>query len=170
MDNSMSITATNGPRWRNNPFVRESQSPSPSPLMSTSRPKSAIFTSPPGTLNSGAHSRNQSFSAFGGSNLAPAPISRQRSNSSRSINQTSNTFAPQFIKVAEVPTEREKFGGIEGENDFSGKRYVWLRDVQSAFTKGWVVEELDGGRLLIQCDDGSVRRTLEAKFLVPIHS
>ena len=70
----------------------------------------------------------------------------------------------------EVPTEREKVGGIEGENDFSGKRYFWLRDVQSAFTKGWVVEELDGGRLLIQCDDGSVRRILEAKFLVPIHS
>lgn len=46
--------------------------------------------------------------------------------------------------------------GIEGENDFSGKRYVWLKDPQTAFVKGWVVEEFGGGRLLVQCDDGSV--------------
>ena len=46
--------------------------------------------------------------------------------------------------------------GIEGENDFSGKRYVWLRDPQTAFVKGWVVEELGEGRILVQCDDGSV--------------
>jgi len=46
--------------------------------------------------------------------------------------------------------------GIEGENDFSGKRYVWLKDPQTAFVKGWVVEELGGNRILVQCDDGSV--------------
>lgn len=46
--------------------------------------------------------------------------------------------------------------GLEGENDFSGKRYVWLKDPQVAFVKGWVVEELGGNRLLVQCDDGSV--------------
>lgn len=46
--------------------------------------------------------------------------------------------------------------GIEGENDFSGKRYVWLRDSKLAFVKGWVVEELEEGRILVQCDDGSV--------------
>lgn len=154
----MAVSATNGPRWRNHPFNRESSSPSPSPnpLMSNPRPKSAILTSPPGNLSFGVHSRNQSFSAFGGSSLAPVQVSRQRSNSSRSTNQTSSTFAPQFIKVTELQREDERVGGIEGENDFSGKRYVWLRDVQSAFIKGWVIEELDGGRLLIQCDDGSV--------------
>ncbi|EON95916.1 putative myosin type ii heavy chain protein [Phaeoacremonium minimum UCRPA7] len=47
--------------------------------------------------------------------------------------------------------------GIEGENDFSGKRYVWLKDPQSAFVKGWVVQELGGNRILVQCDDGSQR-------------
>jgi myosin heavy chain 9/10/11/14 len=47
--------------------------------------------------------------------------------------------------------------GIEGENDFSGKRYVWLKDPQTAFVRGWVVEELGGNRILVQCDDGSVR-------------
>lgn len=46
--------------------------------------------------------------------------------------------------------------GIEGENDFSGKRYVWLKDPKAAFVKGWIVEELGGGRILVQCDDGSV--------------
>lgn len=45
---------------------------------------------------------------------------------------------------------------IEGENDFSGKRYVWLKDQQSAFVKGWVVEEMEGNKLLVQCDDGTV--------------
>lgn len=50
--------------------------------------------------------------------------------------------------------------GIEGENDFSGKRYVWLKDPQAAFVKGWVVEELGSGRILVQCDDGTVRLVL----------
>lgn len=50
--------------------------------------------------------------------------------------------------------------GIEGENDFSGRRYVWLKDPQTAFVKGWIVEDLSAGRILVQCDDGSVCPTL----------
>lgn len=50
---------------------------------------------------------------------------------------------------------------IEGENDFSGRRYVWIKDPTTAFVKGWVVEELEGGSLLVQCDDGSVSEPLE---------
>jgi myosin protein heavy chain len=46
--------------------------------------------------------------------------------------------------------------GIEGENDFSGKRYVWVKDPQAAFVRGWIVEELEGNQLLVQCDDGTV--------------
>ena len=46
--------------------------------------------------------------------------------------------------------------GIEGENDFSGKRYVWVRDSEVAFVRGWVMEEIEGDRMLVQCDDGSV--------------
>lgn len=46
--------------------------------------------------------------------------------------------------------------GIEGENDFSGKRYVWVKDQECAFVKGWVVEDLEDNRLLVQCEDGSV--------------
>jgi hypothetical protein len=59
------------------------------------------------------------------------------------------------------PTDIVK--GIEGENDFSGRKYVWLKDPQTAFVKGWVVEELGDNRLLVQCDDGSVSGSL-ARF------
>ncbi|SLM34805.1 myosin type ii heavy chain [Lasallia pustulata] len=89
--------------------------------------------------------------------MAPPRTTRPRSQSNRSNNQSSSTFAPQFIKMEEVQEGTEQIRGIEGENDFSGKRYVWLRDSQVAFIKGWVVEDLDGGRLLVQCDDGSQR-------------
>jgi len=44
--------------------------------------------------------------------------------------------------------------GIEGENDFSGKRYVWMRDPEKAFVRGWIVEDLDNGCVLVQRDDG----------------
>ena len=83
---------------------------------------------------------------------------RQRSNSSRTPQQASNTFAPQFIKTEESQKSGDRIKGIEGENDFSGKRYVWLRDSQEAFKRGWVIEELAAGQLIVQCDDGSQRR------------
>lgn len=64
------------------------------------------------------------------------------------------TFAPQFI--SDDSQEAPRLGGIvEGENDFSGKRYVWLRDPTTAFVRGWVVEELPDGRILVQCDNGT---------------
>lgn len=69
----------------------------------------------------------------------------------------SNTFAPSFIKSEELRRKPETVQGIEGENDFSGKRYVWLKDPQTAFVKGWVVEERENNMILVQCDDGSQR-------------
>ena len=57
-------------------------------------------------------------------------------------------------------------GGIEGENDFSGKRYVWLKDPKQAFVKGWVVEELDESTLRVQCDDGNVSRYLKCLLAI----
>lgn len=152
----MSTTAPGSARWPNSPFDRGSPSPSPGPVTSTTRPKSSILTSPPGTANHAGHSRNQSFSPLGAPSFAPLQPSRQRSNSNR-INQASNTFAPKFIKLEESQRADDNVGGIEGENDFSGKRYVWLRDPQAAFVKGWIVEELGAGQLLVQCDDGSQR-------------
>lgn len=152
----MSTSASSGPRQRSSPFTRDPLSPSPSPLITNSRPKSLIFNSPTGAATFGGHSRNQSFSPLSGSNLVPVQSTRPRSSSNRSNNQASNTFAPSFIKAAELQEDSDRVGEIEGENDFSGKRYVWLRDPQSAFTKGWVVQEFSNGRLLVECDDGSV--------------
>ena len=59
--------------------------------------------------------------------------------------------------------EHDAVNGIEGENDFSGKRYVWLKDPQSAFVKGWVVEQNEGNRLLVQCDDGTVGGSMDVE-------
>ena len=150
-------TTCGSARWRNNPFDRGSPSPSPGIATPSTRPMSAIITSPAGTGASAAHSRNLSFSPPSGSSFAPLQQALQRSNSTRTTHhQSSNTFTPNFIKTEESLRAGDKVGGIEGENDFSGKRYVWLRDPQSAFVRGWVVEDLAGGRLLVQCDDGSV--------------
>jgi myosin heavy chain 9/10/11/14 len=84
-------------------------------------------------------------------------VTRRRSNSHRNSTSSPGTFAPQFIKSEEMQDATERIRGIEGENDFSGKRYVWLKDANTAFVRGWVVDELDGGKLLVQCDDGTVR-------------
>ena len=54
---------------------------------------------------------------------------------------------------------------VEGENDLSGKRYVWMRDDEKAFVKGWVVEELPGGMLKAQLEDGSVSATVATPCL-----
>jgi myosin heavy chain 9/10/11/14 len=153
----MSLTPLNGPSRRNNPFARSSASPSPAPQPLPGRTKSAIFTSPPSANGPSVHARTQSFSPLG--NMAPTPIpsiGRQRSSSNRTATPSSTTFAPQFIKTEDLHKGSEQIKGIEGENDFSGKRYVWLKDVEKAFVRGWVVEELDGNQLLVQCDDGSV--------------
>ena len=122
-------------------------------MPSFARPKSFVNTSTLSPSNPVSHSRDQSFSPLNGSDISSVQSARQRANSDRIGYQSSNTFAPRFIKSS----GSQEVGGIEGENDFSGKRYVWLRDSQAAFIKGWVVEELPAGRLLVQCDDASQR-------------
>lgn len=147
---------THGARVRNNPFVRDTSSPSPAPTKV--RPKSELGTPPQAISSPSSHARTQSFSPLGSTQLGPANTARSRAGSVRthSHNLSTSTFAPQFIKLEKSQRATQESKGIEGENDFSGKRYVWLRDPSVAFVKGWVVEELGGGRLLVQCDDGSV--------------
>lgn len=151
---------------RRNPFARVG-SPSASPAPgSPGRPKSAFFAqsplattaSPPVAHTPPSHNRTQSHSSLG---VVLAPTtgngSRHHRESSKSGTPNSTTFAPSFIKTEDMRRSIDVVKGIEGENDFSGKRYVWLKDPQTAFVKGWVVEELGGGRILVQCDDGSVK-------------
>ncbi len=84
-------------------------------------------------------------------------FTRARSNSLRNSTSAAGTFAPTFIKAEEeCRGDSDRIRGIEGENDFSGKRYVWVKDGTSAFVKGWVMSELEGSSLVVQCDDGTV--------------
>ena len=151
--------AISGGHARRNPFARDSPPVSPSATLG-SRPKSIAFPTSSLSISSTAHNHRQLVSQsqsteqpnFGGL------VARDRSHShSKSTGGTSSsTFAPRFIQTEEAQKDTERVRGIEGENDFSGKRYVWLQDQQHAFVKGWGVEERPGDRLLVQCDDGSV--------------
>lgn len=49
----------------------------------------------------------------------------------------------------------DRISAIEGENDFSGKRYVWIRDPEKAFVRGWITEDLPGNKVIVQFDNGS---------------
>ncbi|KAI4109439.1 MAG: hypothetical protein L6R37_000596 [Teloschistes peruensis] len=150
----MASTAHGGVRVRNNPFARESASLSPAP--SRSRPQSGLIASHQGTLSPSNHAQNSAFSPPGGVSFPATNATRHRAGSV-THSQSTSTFAPNFIKSGQFERAGEAPGAIEGENDFSGKRYVWLGDPNVAFVKGWVIEELGNDRLLVQCDDGSQR-------------
>ena len=111
----------------------------------------AFSSSPPNS-----HARNNSFSQFAALDAVAPQVSTERS-LSRAVAPASGTFAPTFIKTEEAQRDTERVRSIEGENDFSGKRYVWVKDPQVAFVRGWVSEELDTGHLIVQCDDGTQR-------------
>lgn len=102
------------------------------------------------------HARNQSLTDFKLPGLSRSDSRRLRAGSERN-GSSAGTFAPKFIKTEDLDGADERVRGIEGENDFSGKRYVWLRDPETAFVRGWVVEELPGDILKVQCDNGSQR-------------
>jgi myosin protein heavy chain len=115
------------------------------------RPKSAIITPSHGLESARGHLRNTSVSQL--SPTLSLSGNRERSNSAK--NSPSGTFAPSFIKSEELRRGADQIRGLEGENDFSGNKYVWLRDPQKAFIRGLVLEESEG-RLLVQTDDGDV--------------
>lgn len=156
----MSSQAQNGPRWRSSPFGRTADTPSPGPPPGHARSKSSIMQSPIASPTSGGHARNQSLSDLRPPGLGRSDSRRLRAGSIRN-STPGGTFAPGFIKQEGLDGAEERVRGIEGENDFSGKRYVWLRDPETAFVRGWVIEELPDNMLRVQCDDGSQRETSE---------
>jgi myosin protein heavy chain len=147
--------ASNPAQKRNNPFSRTGSS-SPGLGNTNGRPKSTIISSPLSGSQGPPHKRNQSFSSLAGVISPNSGVSTQYRSNSKTGTPTSNTFAPLFIKTEDMQRGTEVVKGIEGENDFSGKRYVWLKDPQTAFAKGWIVEELGNNQILVQCHDGSV--------------
>ncbi|CAN9351237.1 unnamed protein product [Alternaria alternata] len=115
---------------RNTPFARNTSQMVSSPLNEN------------GDSGVPGHLRNRSLTNLTSPTGLGRSESRLRSNSHRNSTPV-GTFAPQFI--SEEENEAPRLGGIvEGENDFSGKRYVWLRDPTTAF-----------GEFLVQCDNGT---------------
>lgn len=153
----MSAPAPNGRPFarnsRNSPFARNA-SIAASGQNPPNRPHSALISSPLAEAEPAmGHLRHRSLTNLTSSTIGRSDTARSRSNSNRN-STPGGTFAPQFI--SEEENDAPRLGGIvEGENDFSGKRYVWLRDPTTAFVRGWVVENLPEGRILVQCDNGT---------------
>jgi len=155
----MAAQAQTGPRWRNTPFEKGAATTSPGPPPGHVRSRSTILSpimAPTPAVN---HVRHQSFAELGLGSLERKD-SKRISVPARGSTANAGTFAPKFIKPESLDGAAERVGGIEGENDFSGKRYVWVKDPEVAFVRGWVVEDLPNARLLVQCDDGSVSAIL----------
>ncbi|KAL7266983.1 class II myosin [Rhizina undulata] len=132
--------------------------------------KKLIYPPPVGLPNvpdsdsaSTARSKRSSMPVIPSSVLSSSPWQTQRNTSSSAIKGSSGTFAPNFIKTAadERRASLNLNGGsgvMAGENnDFSGRRWVWVRDPEKAFVKGEVVEDEDG-TLTVRCDDGTERK------------
>ncbi len=149
--------ASNAPQKRGNPFSRTGSS-SPAPSIPNGRPRSIVSSSPLSSTQSPGH--NRSYSSLAGVVSTNYSSGTRECSNSKNGTTASSTFAPSFIKSEEIQRGPEAVKGIEGENDFSGKRYVWLKDPQTAFVKGWVVDELESNHILVQCDDGSVGQAL----------
>lgn len=127
----------------------------PSPVSPSRGSKSLLFASP-GPTPTTRHERQQSFSPSTSFSSVPSHV---RTQSLQRQASTSSTFAPKFIKSEEMKKSEERISAIEGENDFSGKRYVWVKDPEKAFVRGWITEELPGGHVVIQFDSGASMET-----------
>ncbi|KIX98155.1 uncharacterized protein Z520_06235 [Fonsecaea multimorphosa CBS 102226] len=137
------------------PFTRSVHSDMsvPSPMTSSSFSKSLLFASPtPVQTSTTRHERQQSYSPTATFSAVPSHL---RTHSLQRQASTSSTFAPKFIKSEEMRKSEDRISAIEGENDFSGKRYVWVKDPEKAFVRGWITEDLPGNKVLVQFDNGS---------------
>lgn len=167
----MSNPRANGVHHRLSPL--DSTSNSPPPMGRPQHDRSQSYATPSGISPSrpSAHSRNQSFSPLSTDMMANRP-QLHRSGSVRTGAPMSATFAPQFIKSEDMQRHVGTSGIMEGENDLSGKRWVWVRDSERTFIRGWVVQEQDRSMLLVQCEDNSVclsvPDTLSTPILMPL--
>ncbi|WPH04944.1 myosin type-2 heavy chain 1 [Acrodontium crateriforme] len=131
------------------PWARDQGSPSPGPPPGHARTRSSIIMN---SATPDGHARNQSMTGL----MGRSGTGLARNGSIRN-STPAGTFAPNFIEQEGLDDAEERVRGIEGENDFSGKRYVWLKDPEAAFVRGWVVEDLGSGMIKVQCENGSQR-------------
>lgn len=149
----------NSPVLRNSPFGRPPTSPQLPNNSERARAQSAVSGLQAPQQNLKSHTRNQSFSPMSTTPLSNGMVLPRHKSDLKGLTRSS-TFAPSFIKTEEMQrrdhSSSDAVSSIDGENDFSGKKYVWLKDPHTAFVKGWIVDELEGGMIRVQCDDGSV--------------
>ncbi|EXJ83919.1 myosin heavy chain [Capronia coronata CBS 617.96] len=144
----------NGPAQRHHPFntsYNSNMSMAASPMSAAGFSKSLLFASPTPTSSS-RHERQQSYSPSTSLTSIPSHV---RTHSLQRQASTSSTFAPKFIKSEELRRSEDKISAIEGENDFSGKRYVWVKDPEKAFIRGWITEDLPSDKVLVQFESGA---------------
>ena len=87
----------------------------------------------------------------------PGPVIPTRHNHADSI----GTFTPKFIKTLRSKNQSPA-DNARDLAEFSGKRWVWLKDDKLAFVKGWVVED-NGTTLQVRCDNESTDRTVNSQ-------
>ncbi|KAK7890347.1 class II myosin [Exophiala xenobiotica] len=119
------------------------------PMSPASMSRSLHFASP---VPVSRHERQQSYSPTTSFSSIPHHV---RTGSLQRQASTSSTFAPKFIKSEEMRKSEDRISAIEGENDFSGKKYVWVKDPEKAFVRGWITEDLPDNRVVVQFDNGS---------------
>ena len=93
----------------------------------------------------------------------PGQVSLQ--NSRRlSRKPSTGTFTPKFIKTQHSSASRDSRSTDSARDlaEFSGKRWVWLRDDKLAFVKGWVTED-NGSTLKVRCDNETADRTVDSR-------
>ncbi|KAI1617669.1 myosin heavy chain [Exophiala viscosa] len=152
-DRSPDTSPFNGPSQRHHSFSRSYNSDMSlvTPISPSNFPKSLLFASPSSAPPS-RHERQQSYSPSTSFSSIPNHV---RTQSLQRQSSTSSTFAPKFIKSEEMRKSEDRISAIEGENDFSGKRYVWVKDPEKAFVRGWIVEDVSAKKVLVQFEDGS---------------
>jgi myosin heavy chain 9/10/11/14 len=69
------------------------------------------------------------------------------------------TFTPKFINTLNKHDSRAT-DSARDLAEFSGKRWVWLKDNKFAFVKGWVTEENET-TFQVRCDNESIDRTVD---------
>jgi myosin heavy chain 9/10/11/14 len=97
----------------------------------------------------------------------PAPLSLKQMQSHAhthhphklSRKSSTGTFTPKFIDSL-IEKDTSAMDSARDLAEFSGKRWVWVKDDQLAFVKGWVTED-NGPTLQVRCDDESVDRTVD---------
>jgi myosin protein heavy chain len=76
-------------------------------------------------------------------------------------NDSTGTFTPKFINALSAKDARPT-DAARDLAEFSGKRWVWLKDEKLAFVKGWVIED-KGDMLVVRCENEGTDRTVDSQ-------